>query len=150
MRHAGGSLESMHNLVGLCSCTLSQCQVCGQLPALSSFCIMLEQFASMKTHMAHMLDALCQLLHMLLQDTNSHHGNCCILSQFAPCFATMQLQWRKSQRIDRPLHCISTTACALQADSTPPAIVAGGMVYSSEKCLNHTAESTTDVTNAMW
>ena len=39
---------------------------------------------------------------------------------------------------------------ALQADSTPPAMTAGGMVYSSDKCLNHTAESRTTVTDAMW
>jgi len=33
--------------------------LCGQLPALSSFCIILDQFASMKIHIAHMLDAVC-------------------------------------------------------------------------------------------
>ncbi len=33
-------------------------QVCRQMPALFSFCIMLDQFASMKIHIAHMLDAL--------------------------------------------------------------------------------------------
>ena len=40
--------------------------------------------------------------------------------------------------------------CGIQADSTPPAMTDGGMVYSSEKCLNHTAESTTSVTDFMW
>ncbi|DBA77690.1 TPA: hypothetical protein ACH3X2_008392 [Trebouxia sp. C0005] len=44
----------------------------------------------------------------------------------------------------------ATQSAIVKADSTPPAMIAGGMVYSSEKCLNHTAESTTDVTNAMW
>ena len=39
---------------------------------------------------------------------------------------------------------------AVQADSTPPAMAAGGMVYSSDKCQNHTAESTTAVTDTMW
>ncbi|KAL3147560.1 hypothetical protein ABBQ38_014613 [Trebouxia sp. C0009 RCD-2024] len=37
-----------------------------------------------------------------------------------------------------------------QADSSPPTIAAGGMVYSSEKCLNRTAEASTSVTDAMW
>lgn len=63
------------------------------------------------------------------------------------CAATVEKATKHGNAI---MHCIATTACALQADSTPPAMVAGGMVYSSDKCLNHTAESTTDVTDAMW
>ena len=46
--------------------------------------------------------------------------------------------------------CTCTKACGAQADSSPPTMTDGGMVYSSEKCLNHTAESSTSVTDAMW
>ena len=42
------------------------------------------------------------------------------------------------------------SACGLQADSSPPSMTDGGMVYSSEKCLNRPAETSTSVTDAMW
>ena len=45
-------------------------QVCGQLPTLSSCCIMLDKFPSMKTNIAQTLDALYQLLHILAPGCN--------------------------------------------------------------------------------
>ena len=63
--------------------------LCGQLPALSFFVYQLDKLPSLKIHVAHMLDTLCHLLHILLQDTS-----CYFLSRFAPCLTTMQLQWR--------------------------------------------------------
>ena len=90
-----------------------------------------ENFVAQKEKM-HDIEAMC---------AGKIHASVCSLRCFQPHAINLICMRRDTTKFD---------VAPVQADSTPPAMSAGGMVYSSDKCLNHTAESTTHDTDSMW